>query len=106
MEKEYIVMYRVLPYVALVVLLCVSCSTGPDPIHFGQDNCHTCKMTLMDNKFGAELVTKKGKIYKFDDMRCMVNYLNSGIEREDEFAHKMVINFANPGNLIDATEAS
>ena len=40
----------------------LSCATGPEPIRFGKDNCHSCKMTLTDKRFGAEIVTKKGKV--------------------------------------------
>ena len=39
-----------------------SCSAGPEPIRYGQDNCHHCKMTLTDKRFGAEIVTQKGKV--------------------------------------------
>ena len=38
------------------------CSTEPLPIRYGQDNCDFCKMTISDHRFGAEIVTKKGKI--------------------------------------------
>src|SRR5688572_47555 len=83
-----------------------SCSTQPEPIQFGKDQCHFCKMTLMDNKFGAELVTQKGKVYKFDDIKCMMSYYHSGHEPTDNFVHKVVVDFAKPGKLIDATAAS
>ena len=82
-----------------------SCSVNPEPLRYSQDACYTCKMTLMDKKFGAEIVTHKGKIYKFDDMNCMVNFHNSGIEPEDNMANRLVIDFANPGILINAQEA-
>jgi copper chaperone NosL len=62
-------------------------------------------MTLMDEKFGAELVTKKGKIYKFDDMNCLLNYYHSGLVPSDDFLHKLVVDFSNPSTLIDATQA-
>ncbi|MCX8489678.1 MAG: hypothetical protein ORN54_01270 [Cyclobacteriaceae bacterium] len=45
---------------ASILLLFISCSTEPEPLVYGTDICHFCKMTLMDKKFGAELVTKKG----------------------------------------------
>jgi copper chaperone NosL len=83
----------------------MSCSVNPEPLQFGKDACHTCKMTLMDKKFGAEIVTKKGKIYKFDDMNCMINFHNSGHEPEENLAYRLVIDFANPEKLINAQEA-
>ncbi|HSN59587.1 MAG TPA: hypothetical protein VLR49_01530, partial [Ferruginibacter sp.] len=48
----------------ITVLLTVtlsSCSTDPQPLRIGQDNCDFCKMTISDKRFGAEVVTKKGK---------------------------------------------
>lgn len=82
-----------------------SCATAPEPLNYGKDLCHTCKMTLMDNKFGAELVTTKGKVYKFDDIRCFLNYYNSGFETPDSYHHILVVNYADPGKLINGTSA-
>jgi copper chaperone NosL len=62
-------------------------------------------MTLMDNKFGAEIVTKKGKVYKFDDVNCLINFYKSNYEPEDNIAHVLVVDFANPEQLIDAMNA-
>ncbi len=58
-----------------ISLLIISCSSGkPDPIKLNKDNCDFCKMTISDGKFGCELITKKGRIYKFDDIGCMMHY--------------------------------
>jgi copper chaperone NosL len=54
-----------------------SCSAGPEPIRTGIDNCYFCKMTISDARFGAELVTKKGKVYKFDDVHCITAYIKT-----------------------------
>ena len=90
-------------FVFLLVVALVACSSEPEPLVYGTDICQFCKMTLMDNKFGAELVTKKGKVYKFDDMNCFLNFYNSGYEPVEELQHKLVIDYANPGKLFDAT---
>lgn len=55
-----------------------SCNTGPDPIKMGVDNCSFCKMTISDNRFGAEILTRKGKTYKFDDTHCILSFLKTG----------------------------
>lgn len=89
----------------ILTLIVTSCSTKPEALRYGTDICHTCKMTLMDNKFGAELVTKKGKIYKFDDMICFLNYYNSGFEPTDVYQHVLVVDYENAGKLIDGTNA-
>ncbi|MEO6902432.1 MAG: nitrous oxide reductase accessory protein NosL [Bacteroidia bacterium] len=53
-----------------------SCSVGSEPIKIGSDNCHFCKMTIMDNRFGAEIVTKKGKVFKYDDSHCLLSSIS------------------------------
>ena len=59
----------------LILLVSVSCVTKEaEPIKLNSDGCDFCKMKIADGKFGAELITTKGRIYKFDDMHCMINY--------------------------------
>src|SRR5580765_8410983 len=82
-----------------------SCSTEPEPLAYGKDVCHFCKMTLMDKKFGAELVTKRGKVYKFDDLKCLIDFYSSGDEPTGDFTRKLVVDYVNPGKLIEATDA-
>ncbi|MEQ8424046.1 MAG: nitrous oxide reductase accessory protein NosL [Cyclobacteriaceae bacterium] len=88
-----------------MALVFSSCSTDPVPLEFGKDVCHNCKMVLIDNKFGAELVTNKGKVYKFDDINCLLSYYNTHEEEQVNYAHKLVIDFTNPGTLIDASSS-
>ena len=105
MEKEK--MMRFIPNWPwpLLLLFSFACATEPEPLHYGQDTCHFCKMTLMDQKFGAELVTRKGKVYKFDDIKCFLNYYNSANESYNDFSHKLVIDYSNPGRWINAQDA-
>ena len=53
------------------------------PISLHTDQCESCKMTISDGKFGAEIITEKGRVYKFDDISCMVTYCkeNSGSQK-------------------------
>src|SRR5690606_1375783 len=86
----------------LLVLL-ASCSADPRPIAYGQDGCHHCKMTLMDPKYGAELVTEKGKVFVFDDVNCMLMYMDS--VEDEAYKHVLVTDYLNPGVLLDAKTA-
>lgn len=61
--------------VFLIASVFLSCNTSVEPISYGKDNCHFCKMTISDKHYGAEVITKKGKVYKFDEIRCLVSYL-------------------------------
>jgi copper chaperone NosL len=90
---------------ALLLITLLSCNAAPEPLQYGQDACHTCKMTLMDKKFGAELVTSKGKVYKFDDINCMITFYHSGQVETTGFAHKLVVDFNAPSTLINAPDA-
>ncbi|WP_442795064.1 nitrous oxide reductase accessory protein NosL [Pelobium manganitolerans] len=79
-------------------------SSEPQAINYGKDLCEHCKMAIADEKYGAELITKKGKIFKFDSAECLMDYVNDNQEQKDG-AKLYVINFAQPTNFIDATTA-
>lgn len=90
---------------ALSMMSFVSCSSGPVPIRFGQDNCHHCKMTLTDKRFGAEIVTTKGKVFIFDDLNCLVNHLNSGAILPESIAQTLAVDFQKTGSFVAVEKA-
>ncbi len=86
-----------------MVVLLSSCSIAPEAIVYGSDGCHFCKMTIVDKIHGAEIVTDKGKVYKFDAIECMVNFdkeIDAG-----EKAMYLVNHYESPEELINAQEA-
>lgn len=89
----------------LLVFILAACNVEPEALHYGEDACHTCKMTLVDKKFGAELVTQKGKVYKFDDINCMMAFYNSEEVDQRDYAYKLVVDLSRPGTFIDAADA-
>jgi len=91
---------------ALLILtsLC-ACKVEPEPIRFGKDNCHQCKMTLTDRRFGAEVVTKKGKVYKLDDLNCLVSFLNSGEVPPENIALTLAVDFKKTGQFVEVQKA-
>lgn len=96
------------PAMALVILLSVSmlsCSIGPEPIRFGEDGCFNCKMTISDQRFGAEVVSNKGKVYKFDDLNCLNDFLKTDFLPAAEIKHTLAVDFSHPGQLIPAEQA-
>ena len=91
---------------ALILVFAVSaCSAKTEPFNYGKDNCYFCKMGIVDPKYGGEVVTKKSKVYKFDDLVCMVRFLQSGTLKEMEISKKVVINFEKENDFIDAEKA-
>ncbi len=66
----------------LFVTLLSACGTsGPQPINLNKDNCDYCKMTISDQKFASEILTSKGRLYKFDDVICMKNYKDENVDK-------------------------
>ena len=89
-------------FIALAVFLS-GCNNEPQAITYGVDLCQHCKMTIMDKKFGAELINKKGKTLKFDSGECMVSYMKT--DKDFVAAQILVINYANPEELIGADKS-
>jgi copper chaperone NosL len=96
-------MNKIIVSIFSVCIFLVSCSTEPQPINFGKDLCAHCSMTIMDKKFGAEMVNSKGKAIKFDSGECMVGYINS--ENKFEAVQHLIVNYNSEGELIKAEDA-
>src|SRR5210317_584281 len=91
---------------AFAGILCFffSCSVAPEPINYGQDACHFCKMTIVDQQHSAQYVTKKGKQFKFDAIECMVNDI--GKKGNDHLGILLIADYPQPGNMIPAQKAT
>jgi len=62
-------------------------------------------MGVADPKFGSEIITNKGKIYKFDDVGCMIRFMKSdGIEKKN-ISRTVVVNYEKQNDFIDADKA-
>jgi len=92
--------------IALTIVTAWSCSVEPQPINYGTDACEFCKMTIVENRWAAEIVTSKGKAYKYDAIECMMNYMNRNDINSNEMALLLVDDYSNPGDLIDARNAT
>ncbi len=88
------------------IMFTAGCSDGPEPINYGTDQCSHCRMTIVDKKYGSELVTVKGKVFKFDAAECMVNYIKVKGTNENEYSNILVTEMTSPEKFIDAGTAS
>jgi copper chaperone NosL len=93
----------ILPFLVGFILIS-SCNSGPAPINYGSDGCTFCKMTIVDKQHVAQVVTEKGKNYKYDAIECMVNDLNNW-DKPPVKLH-LVADYKKPGELTDALTAS
>jgi copper chaperone NosL len=89
----------------LALLSLTSCNTGPQPIVPGKDRCDFCKMPVSDSRFGAEIVTKKGKVYKFDDSHCIMSFMQSTSFKKEHDYDVYFVDFAGSHSLIPAAKA-
>lgn len=80
-----------------------SCSSGPTAIVVGKDKCDYCKMPVSDNRFGAEIITAKGKIYKFDDGHCVLSFLHAPSFEKEKNYKIYFVNFSASHSLIPAS---
>ena len=88
----------------LTFLLVSSCKVEPEQINYGKDTCHYCSMTIVDHQYASELVTAKGKVYKYDAIECLINDLKS--RDSTEVGLLLVNDYGNPGELFSATSAT
>jgi copper chaperone NosL len=84
----------------------LSCTShGPKEIHYGEDKCDYCSMNIVDNSFGTQLATAKGKSFKFDSIECLSAY---AIKKADESILPSSIwltDFNNPGAFVRVDSA-
>lgn len=70
------------------------------PIKLNYDKCNYCEMSISDGRFGAEIITDKGKAYKFDDIQCLFGYVK---ENKETLVSKFYVNnYLEKNILIDA----
>ncbi len=101
MKRNNLTVWTVL--ILLSAFTVLSCQSKPEPISYGEDNCDNCKMTISDPKYGAELITDKGKVYKFDSIECLADYSMKIVSKT--IGSMWVTDFSNPENLINTKNA-
>jgi copper chaperone NosL len=94
----------VLTIMLLFSIATFSCSNNkPVPINLNKDNCDYCSMGISDGQFGSEIITEKGRAYKFDDIICMVNYCKEN--PKNSIAAYFVHDYSKQNILIPASSA-
>jgi len=92
---------KILLYLFIPIII-TACSVEQEPIEYGHDECDYCQMTIVDNKYGAEIVNKQGKAFKFDAAECLMRYIVHGEIAESDIALTFVTDLTKPGEFVDA----
>jgi len=90
----------------MILFLLSACNVTEAPIEYGTDDCDYCKMIIMDHRYGSELVTDKGKVYKFDAAECLIEYLYFNEDISQSAKYLLVTPYTTPNMLLDARMAS
>jgi copper chaperone NosL len=91
-------------FLSAALLLAGCAPSGPVPIAYGEDTCALCVMTVSDERYGTELITRKGRAYMFDSVECMANFYLK--QDPAEVASMWVTDFRNPGQLLPLAHAT
>ena len=88
----------------LMLCLALGCSKTPEPINYGTDMCQYCKMTIVTKTHAAQMVTSKGKQFKFDAIECMIRFLDDKPELISK-SNLLITNYNSPGSMTNAITA-
>ena len=89
----------------MLLFAIASCSTAPTPLQPGLDQCHECSMTIMEPKYGSQIITKKGKSYKFDDTHCLAAFIKKGTVPPAQIAQTIFVSYADPETFVPSQKA-
>lgn len=82
----------------------IGCARGPQAISYGTDACEFCSMTISDDRYGAAIVTTKGRTHKFDSVECMLQSVMEGEKLAGTTVQSWyATSYPKRGILMDAT---
>lgn len=88
-----------------LLLLFSSCSSKPEQVVAGKDQCYFCKMQVTDVRFASVALTTKGKSYKFDDKHCLDDFIKSAMVDQKDIKGIYYVNYLNPAAFIEEKQA-
>lgn len=89
----------------ILIITLNSCNYSPTPIQIGRDQCNSCKMTISDEKFGAAILTKKGKTYCFDDIQCMLVFKKNNYKDFENISDIYLTNYCKAHQFVKLSNA-
>ncbi len=85
--------------------LLAGCSDdAPRALVRGEDSCAYCRMTIDDVRFGALVLTDRGRLQTFDSIECAASWVASQTPEHEPRAI-WVANFADPSQWVEASRA-
>ncbi len=85
---------------ASLLLAISSCQPSAQKINYGKQSCDFCRMSIVDDRYAAQLVNSKSRAYSFDAIECLLHFKKENADQQ--WALELVTNYAEPGQLTDA----
>lgn len=89
----------------LATVVLAACTPGAVPLQYGVHECDHCRMTLVEERYGGELVTRTGKVYTFDSVECLVAYQQENQVPAEDIHDTYVVDYSVPQQLIRVADA-
>lgn len=103
MKIRYVVLFVI---TALILTACSSKqSYKPEKINPEVDVCVVCNMSIAEDKFATELITKDGEVQKFDDIGCMVEYVDKKHAVKKDDIAKQYVRDVKTGDWVELEKA-
>ncbi len=89
----------------LATVILAACKPVVQPLQYGVHECDYCRMTLVEERYGGELVTRTGKVYTFDSVECLVAYVQENQVPTKDIHGTYVVDYSVPQQLISVADA-
>ena len=82
----------------IFLIMCVSASASCaqqklEPVALvPEDMCSFCRMAISEKRYAAQLLDSEGEVFKFDDIGCMVNFMQRN-NFDDKTTARFVMDF-------------
>lgn len=74
----------------LLLAGCGSSGYPPEAINPDVDACAVCNMSIIEEAYATQLIDKTGTAYKFDDIGCMIKFLQDEKGKKLEISDRYV----------------
>lgn len=89
--------------IATLSIIISGCEPGPKPIAYGEEACAYCRMSIVDKRYAAQLVSETGKTFSFDAIECMIHY--QGENHDHAWHMELVTDYTQPTKLMPVSDA-
>lgn len=90
---------------ALAAIASAACApAGPPALAYGDALCDYCRMTIVDQRYGTQLVLSTGKTRRFDSIECLASY-SLALADAGTIRAIWVSDFDRPGTFLPADSA-